>query len=387
MTLGQQPAELFELPPDAVVYDAACFQRGRLTCEPGPSGRVAAGAGPALTWSRVECGRRREHRVAGRPVRARGGGRQRPQVHGRRHLGVARRERSGFGLRRRPGVEGDRHLGRRHGRLGRDLRANVRPPGTPVTKSDFEGRVGAVGIGPAGIVARVHSGIDFDAFVTGVPGSRLGGPDQGVRVRRRGPPHRDRGRPIRGHRHGRPRPGTRRRRRPRLRLVQRRRRRRGRSSPTSPRTCPSIVGVADGFIARGESMWHSPDGMTWTEIGPVHGGVDAGLAGRGADRGPIRSAGPVDRCRSQDAAGPRDAVRARRSVSARSGWCPSGLPVCCSRTTGSNGACGRCPRRCTRPAAADVRRRSSVSDDAVLVLMWSGGEQPVPTLWRGTISS
>ena len=29
----------------------------------------------------------------------------------------------------------------------------------------------------------------------------------------------------------------------------------------------------------------------------------------------------------------------------------------------------------------------AVGDDAVLVLMWSGGERPVPTLWRGTISS
>lgn len=27
----------------------------------------------------------------------------------------------------------------------------------------------------------------------------------------------------------------------------------------------------------------------------------------------------------------------------------------------------------------------AVGDDAVLVLMWSGGENPVPTLWRGTI--
>ena len=139
------------------------------------------------------------------------------------------------------------------------------PPGGPAVKADFAGDVGAVGVGPPGIVARVHSGIDFDAFVTSFIGPDWVGQiaefeledgvlhvatedgravdivmaDEGL-----GPGDvADRGYgwfsedgvtwvPI----------------------------------PDFPTNVTAIVGVADGFLARSDVMWHSPDGMTWRQI-------------------------------------------------------------------------------------------------------------------------
>lgn len=162
-----------------------------------------------------------------------------------------------------------------------DLRI-LRPPDKPITKSDFSGGVGAVGIGPAGIVAQVHSALDFDAFVT----SKLGPgwvehmvsfsyqdgilrittdddrsleivwADAGFApgdVADRGfgwySPDGDQWTPI----------------------------------PGFPANVSEIVGVPDGFIARGGAtrcdgcrdtpdgfgMWHSPDGLSWRMIDPA----------------------------------------------------------------------------------------------------------------------
>lgn len=52
----------------------------------------------------------------------------------------------------------------------RDILRIVRPPAAPVDTSPFKGRIESIGIGPAGIVAQVHSHLDTDAWIA----SRLG---------------------------------------------------------------------------------------------------------------------------------------------------------------------------------------------------------------------
>ena len=42
----------------------------------------------------------------------------------------------------------------------------VRPPGAPSSTTPFKGRIESIGIGPKGIVAEVHSDLDWDAWVT-----------------------------------------------------------------------------------------------------------------------------------------------------------------------------------------------------------------------------
>jgi hypothetical protein len=163
----------------------------------------------------------------------------------------------------------------------------LRPPDEPVAK-DFGGGVGAVGIGPAGIVAQVHSALDFDAYVTSLLGPgwvehmvtfsfqdgilRITTDDdralevvwaeQGFEpgdVADRGfgwySPDGDQWTPI----------------------------------PGFPANVSQIVGVSDGFIADGAEgrcdgcgdtpdpwgwgMWHSPDGLSWRKIGPATDGL------------------------------------------------------------------------------------------------------------------
>jgi hypothetical protein len=48
----------------------------------------------------------------------------------------------------------------------RDIIRMVRPSAAPVDTSPFKGRIESIGIGPKGIVAQVHSDIDWDAWVT-----------------------------------------------------------------------------------------------------------------------------------------------------------------------------------------------------------------------------
>lgn len=162
-----------------------------------------------------------------------------------------------------------------------DLRI-LRPPDKPITKSDFSGGVGAVGIGPAGIVAHVHSALDFDAFVTSQLGPgwvehmvsfsfqdgilrittnddralEIVWADQGFApgdVADRGfrwySPDGEQWTPI----------------------------------PDFPANVSEIVGAADGFFARGGGtrcdgcrdtpdglgMWYSPDGLSWRSIDPA----------------------------------------------------------------------------------------------------------------------
>ena len=52
----------------------------------------------------------------------------------------------------------------------RDVLRIVRPPAEPTETTPFKGRIESIGIGPAGIVAHVHSHLDWDAWVA----SKLG---------------------------------------------------------------------------------------------------------------------------------------------------------------------------------------------------------------------
>ena len=46
------------------------------------------------------------------------------------------------------------------------LFTTVRPTAAPSSTTPFKGRIESIGIGPSGIVAEVHSDLDWDAWVT-----------------------------------------------------------------------------------------------------------------------------------------------------------------------------------------------------------------------------
>ena len=48
----------------------------------------------------------------------------------------------------------------------RDIFTTVRPTAAPTSTTPFKGRIESIGIGPKGIVAQVHSDLDWDAWVT-----------------------------------------------------------------------------------------------------------------------------------------------------------------------------------------------------------------------------
>ncbi len=54
----------------------------------------------------------------------------------------------------------------------RDQLRIVRPSAVPTMTTPFKGRIASIGIGPAGIVAEVHSDLDWDAWVTNKLGAR-----------------------------------------------------------------------------------------------------------------------------------------------------------------------------------------------------------------------
>jgi hypothetical protein len=54
----------------------------------------------------------------------------------------------------------------------RDVVQVVRPPAAPTSTTPFKGRIESIGIGPRGIVAQVHSDLDWDAWVTKKLGAR-----------------------------------------------------------------------------------------------------------------------------------------------------------------------------------------------------------------------
>jgi hypothetical protein len=161
----------------------------------------------------------------------------------------------------------------------RDILRIVRPPGAPTVTTPFKGRIESIGIGPAGIVAQVHSHLDWDAWVA----SKLG--DDWV-SRYKGVDFKD---------------GI-------LEITMKPGQGRGLKvvwadegfepgdymytgfgwySPdgeqwTAIPPSGDVVGVSDGFIARGAGpedscplpdgcgdMWHSSDGVTWRNLGPA----------------------------------------------------------------------------------------------------------------------
>ncbi len=186
----------------------------------------------------------------------------------------------------------------------KDIIRIARQPAPPVDTSPFKGRIESIGIGPAGIVAEVHSDLDWDHWVT----KKLGAKSNNAWVRHlksvdyrdgilqikldNGPglkvvwaadgrapgDYQDKGfawyspdgqqwtaiPPVR----------------PPL----------SEDDPTFPMGgFGGVVGVSDGFIAQGdaveskpcpspdgcEGMWHSPDGLTWRHIANVPYGSDA----------------------------------------------------------------------------------------------------------------
>src|SRR5215204_3625660 len=48
----------------------------------------------------------------------------------------------------------------------RDVVQMVRPPAAPTSTTPFKGRIESLGIGPRGIVAQVHSHLDWDGWIT-----------------------------------------------------------------------------------------------------------------------------------------------------------------------------------------------------------------------------
>ena len=175
----------------------------------------------------------------------------------------------------------------------RDILRIVRPPAEPTETTPFKGRIGSIGIGPAGIVARVGSHLDWDAWVasrlgddwvshyTGVsfkdgilrigmdngPGLRVVWADEGFLP---GDYQDSQGTgfawysPDGAHWTnilGGVSPSS-------------------NSGPGFPTILETVVGVSDGFIAQGDNpedscrlpdgcsdIWYSPDGVTWRNLG------------------------------------------------------------------------------------------------------------------------
>jgi hypothetical protein len=185
----------------------------------------------------------------------------------------------------------------------RDVVQIVRPSAAPTSTTPFKGRIESIGIGPAGIVAEVHSDIDWDAWVTKKLGARSNNAwvkhlksvdyrdgilqiklDNGPGLKvvwaadgREPGDYQDKGfawyspdgeqwtaiPPARPPLSG--------------------------DDPTFPMgSLGGVVGVSDGFIAEGdavdskpcpsadgcEGMWHSSDGLTWRHIANVPYGSD-----------------------------------------------------------------------------------------------------------------
>ena len=298
-----------------------------------------------------------------------------------------------------------------------DLRI-LRPPDEPITKSDFSGGVGAVGIGPAGIVAQVHSALDFDAFVT----SQLGAgwvehmvsfsfQDGVLRITTDDDraleivwadagfepgdvadggfgwysPDGDQWTPI----------------------------------PSFPANVWEIVGASDGFFARGAEgrcdgcrdtagglgMWHSPDGLSWLRIGDVTQGdaTDGSVLPWG--QGVLVTDG-TGRFDVWTAEGTSELPMAGELPPS---WTASNVSF--GSVSFGNGPLGLVsvnvddhevlftpngvdwsiqPMSAEMAAAADLSRTApgwnvAVGKDSVIVLLWAGENPGVPSIWVGTL--
>jgi hypothetical protein len=264
----------------------------------------------------------------------------------------------------------------------------VRPSGAPITH-EFEGSVGALGIGPAGIVASTHSTLDFDAYVTSIIGPNwaehmtsfdftdgvlrittdddrnleIVWADQGFEPGDVA----DRGfgwfsvdgvqwDPI----------------------------------PDFPDNVSDIIGVDDGFIARGSAMWFSADGLAWRRIGEYAQGwlvpwMGGALAAPDQDESATFDFWTSDG--SRRLAVPTD-VRSARGI----GSGPLGLILLAPNRTilsssdGTEWTVAQMPDEMAIAANGRQQATVAVGERSVVVLLWTTGsdEVPVPSLWVGT---
>jgi hypothetical protein len=268
----------------------------------------------------------------------------------------------------------------------------ARPPEEPA-RSDFEGKVGAFGIGSAGVVVRVHSTLDFDAYITSLMGpgwvesmdtfSYEGGilrittdddrvleidwADHGFQpgdLADRGfgwhSPDGDRWTPIR----------------------------------RFPPNVSDIVGVRDGFIASGEEMWHSADGLKWRRIGPLGAGpllpwmgdvlmsVEAGRFDLWTSDGPRQLPMNADiAARSMDSTGTIGAgplgIVSLRAVDHTVLYSPDGVEW----------SIAAMPDAMAEEVSGRPFGTVAVGGSSVVVLLWREAtpEHYVPSLWLGTV--
>jgi hypothetical protein len=278
----------------------------------------------------------------------------------------------------------------------------LRPPDQPVTK-DFEGRVGTAGIGPLGIVAHVHSALDFDAYVTSVLGPgwvehmvTFSFEDGILRITTDD----DRALEVEWAAEGFE-PGD---------VADR-----GfgwysadgdewTPIPDFPANVSEIVGVSDGFIARGfdgrcdgcadtdpYAMWHSPDGLTWRRIGPA---TDGSVLPWGQEVLVADGAGRFDVWTAEGSTVLPMAAELPAGWPAQAfGSGPLGL-VSVNPDSGevlftNNGVDWTIQPMSEEMAAAAGPGRTpstnvAVGRDSVVVLLWTGElESAVPSLWVG----
>ncbi len=193
----------------------------------------------------------------------------------------------------------------------RDVLRIIRPPAEPTVTTPFKGRIQSIGIGPKGIVAQVHSHLDWDAWVASKLGDdwvsrykEVSFKDGILEITMK----RGRGLKVVWADQG-------------FELGDFQDAGFGWYSPDGEQWTPmpvptwsrdqdsglgfvtgfgDVVGVSDGFIARGVNpedtcpipagcgdMWHSSDGLTWRNLGApargsVEGSVVAAMEGRRA---------------------------------------------------------------------------------------------------------
>jgi len=300
----------------------------------------------------------------------------------------------------------------------RDILQIVHPPAAPSSTTPFKGRIESIGIGPRGIVAQVHSDLDWDAWVTkklgarsnnawvkhlksvdfrdGIlqikldngPGLKVVWADQGFEpgdYQDRGfgwySPDGEHWTEMAPNDH------------PTADF--------GSSLPTG--TFGKVVGVSDGFIAAGASpdgacadpngsctgMWYSSDGLTWRLLGAAPSEPQELLPWRGGVL-VTDGDGRIAFWTSGGSAELPMAAQVRGTVAAG----PLGLvsigdgQVLVSRD-GIDYKVSSIP---AQMAAAQPLARSGpevvVGERSVLVVLWSGSsEARIPSLWRGTFKS
>ncbi len=270
----------------------------------------------------------------------------------------------------------------------------LRQPRGLLTESHFgSGEIGAVGIGPAGIVVRVHSALDFDAFVTSFLGpgwvdhlatfdfrdgilrittddgrsTRIVWADHGLEPGDVA----DRGfgwYSSNGHE--------------------------WRQIPDFPANVSEIVGVSNGFIVRsGSDRWFSSDGMTWRRL------VKAGASNVIPWAGAMLETDAVRRFDLWTTAGrsslpmgaelPADWTDSDKAFGAGAlGIVVIGIADHSILFTpdGVDWSIQSMPEAMVQDGGGRRPPTVAVGERSVVVLSWSGDiEAPIPSLWVGTL--